>query len=152
MMWIGRSGQLTMVLIVPGWVMVMTPPQTHVAVDPAASAGLPPMNVFGAAGTHGPAIAGMQGIGVSTPSAAAVAAATLGLARLMHMPNGGTFMIGTMSVMVAAGLPSTTTLVDGGTTDSVAGATPKLHCSVAVAVTCGPPIEARPSGRWLVLR
>ena len=43
---------------------------------------------------HGAAVAGRQGIGVRTPSAAAVAAATIGLAGLEHMPNGATFTIG----------------------------------------------------------
>ena len=37
----------------------------------------------------------MQGIGVSTPRAAAVAAATVGFAIELHIPNGMMFTIGT---------------------------------------------------------
>jgi hypothetical protein len=37
----------------------------------------------------------MHGIGVNTPMAAAVAAATAGFAGDMHMPNGVMFAIGT---------------------------------------------------------
>jgi hypothetical protein len=36
----------------------------------------------------------MQGIGVSTPNAAAVAAATAGLAGDIHIPNGMMFVMG----------------------------------------------------------
>ncbi|MNG34964.1 hypothetical protein D3C84_1215890 [compost metagenome] len=56
---------------------------------------MPPSNkVGGPPGIHGVAVAGMHGIGVSTPSAAAVAAATVGLARLVHMPKVLTFTNG----------------------------------------------------------
>jgi hypothetical protein len=37
----------------------------------------------------------MQGIGVSTPSAAAVAAATVGFNAELHMPNVGILVTGT---------------------------------------------------------
>lgn len=49
----------------------------------------------GAPGTQGAGVAGTQGIGVSTPIAAAVAAATVGLDGDWHMPNGGMFIMGT---------------------------------------------------------
>ena len=87
----------------------MTPPYAHWQVAPIVSAGLPPMRVCVAPFIHGATVAGMHGMGVSTPSAAAVAAATVGLARLVHMPKGGMFAPGTMSVIAAAGLPSTST-------------------------------------------
>lgn len=77
-------------------------------------------------------------MGVRTPSAAAVAAATVGLARDVHMPNGGTLTTGAASVIVAAGRPSTSTRADGRT-PSVAGATPNEHMSMADAATCGRP-------------
>ncbi|MNN95372.1 hypothetical protein D3C81_2141630 [compost metagenome] len=54
---------------------------------PSSTVGAPP-------GIHGAAVAGMQGMGVSTPMAAAVAAATVGLARLWHMPKVGMFTSG----------------------------------------------------------
>jgi hypothetical protein len=49
----------------------------------------------GAPGTQGAAVAGIQGIGVNTPIAAAVAAATVGLAGELHTPKGSMFSIGT---------------------------------------------------------
>ena len=72
----------------------------------------------------------MQGMGVSTPSAAAVAAATVGLAGLLHMPNGMMLTIGLWSMMFAAGTNDVITLLTGRTTSEL-GATPKLHCSMA---------------------
>jgi len=36
----------------------------------------------------------MHGWGVKTPNAAVVAAATMGLAMLMHIPNGAIFTMG----------------------------------------------------------
>jgi hypothetical protein len=116
--------------------MVITPPHAQLHSDPAVSAGEPPICVRIAPGFHGPAETGTHGIGVSTPSAADVAAATVGFARLVHIPNGGMFMNGTMSLMVAAGLPSMNTRLIG-TTFNVDGATPKLHVIIAVAVTLG---------------
>ena len=41
-----------------------------------------------------PVVCGMQGYGVRTPSAAAVAAATCGFARDVHIPNGCMFDFG----------------------------------------------------------
>jgi hypothetical protein len=58
------------------------------------SAGMPPTNTVGAPGDQGEAVAGMQGCGVKTPEAAAVAAATMGLAGLWHRPKGAMFIIG----------------------------------------------------------
>lgn len=75
-------------------------------------------------GAHGEAHAGTQGIGVSTPPALAVADATVGLERLLHIPNViGSFGI---SIMVATGkFPPMTVLCD--VTISDAGAAPKEH-------------------------
>jgi len=39
-------------------------------------------------GTHGAGVLGIQGMGVSTPRAAAVAAATVGFASDVHTPKG----------------------------------------------------------------
>src|SRR5260370_34353823 len=47
----------------------------------------------------GATVAGTQAIGVSTPSAAAVALATVGLARLAHKPKGWMFAIRIWSMM-----------------------------------------------------
>jgi hypothetical protein len=58
----------------------MTPPYAHWHVEPAVSAGEPPIKVLTAPGFHG-VVTGTHGIGVSTPSAALVAAATLRAGR-----------------------------------------------------------------------
>jgi hypothetical protein len=128
------------VRIAPGIVIEMTPPKAQTHVEPATKAGLPPIVVVGAFGVHGPVTAGVHGIGVSTPRAAAVADATAGLLRLEHIANDPTFSIGTMSAIAAAGMPSIVTRA-AGRTDRVAGATPKLHCSMAPAVTDAAPIR-----------
>ena len=73
----------------------MTPPLMQVHFDASSSAGKLPISTVGAPGTHGLGVAGTHGIGVSTPDAAAVAAATVGFARLKHIPNGKMFSIGT---------------------------------------------------------
>lgn len=45
-------------------------------------------------GTQGAGVTGIQGIGVNTPNAAAVAAATVGLANEVHMANGKILTMG----------------------------------------------------------
>lgn len=72
---------------------------------------------------------GTQGIGVKTPSAAAVAAATAGFAGDEHMPNGIIFTIGLLSMMFASGGPVIVRF--SGSTTSELGAKPKLHWSIA---------------------
>ena len=79
------------------------PPQAQLAMQELLRAGMPPIITVGEPGFHGPAGTGMQGIGVRTPSAAAVAAATCGFDNDWHMPNGGMFMFGTMSITLPAG-------------------------------------------------
>jgi len=100
--------------------------------------------VCGAIGIHGAGTTGTQGIGVSAPSAAAVAAATVGLASDWHMPNGAMFAPGATSVMVATGRPST--IGRGATTESVDGASPKLHMIIAPDTAHGLPIGAHHFG------
>jgi predicted TPR repeat methyltransferase len=121
-------------LVVPGLVTLMTPPQLHMHLDVLFSAGWPPSSTVAEPGAQGAAVKGTQGIGVSTPSAAAVAAATVGLDGELHMPNGGILAIGLLSMMVAAGGPSASTL-DCGITTSVDGATPNVHWSMAPIAT-----------------
>ena len=48
----------------------------------------------GAPVTQGAGVFGTHGIGVNAPIAAEVAAATAGLAMLIHMPKGGMFAMG----------------------------------------------------------
>ena len=105
----------------------------HMHVDVLLSAGIPPIMQVAEPGTQGAVVAGMQGIGVSTPNAAAVAAATIGLAMDMHMPKGGILTIGAKSIMLAAGVVAMVLLI--GSTDRTEGANPKEHIIIAPAVT-----------------
>ena len=72
----------------------MTPPQLHISLELLSSVGMLPIKMVGDPTIQGDAVAGTQGIGVSTPSAAAVAAATVGFDGDIHIPNGGMFTIG----------------------------------------------------------
>lgn len=83
-----------MTVTCPGLTIWITPAHRHISLQVLSSAGLPPVSTVAAPGSHGPGVAGTHGIGVSAPSAAAVALATVGLARLLHMPKGGMFTIG----------------------------------------------------------
>jgi hypothetical protein len=87
----------------PGATMEITPPHRHVHLLVLLRAGIISMSTVGEPGTHGAGVLGIHGIGVRTPSAAAVAEATVGLAKLVHIPNGRMFTIGIWSVMLAAG-------------------------------------------------
>ena len=80
------------------------PPQEHMHFDVVLSTGMLATTTVGAPGIHG-VVTGMHGIGVSTPSAAAVAAATVGFESDMHIPNGGMFASGLQSMIVATGTP-----------------------------------------------
>ncbi len=75
--------------------MLTVPAHMHMHVDVLLRMGMLPSSTVGEPGIQGAAVAGMQGMGVNTPSAAAVAAATIGFAGEMHMPNGMMFIIGT---------------------------------------------------------
>jgi len=83
----------------------MTPPQVHMSVEVLLRAGMPPIVTIGEPGAQGATVTGMQGIGVSTPSAAVVAEATAGFEGVMHIPNVGMFTIGKLSIIVAASSP-----------------------------------------------
>jgi hypothetical protein len=98
-----------------------------------SSAGMLPINTVGAPGTHGAGVTGVQGSGVKTPNFAAVAAATTGLAMLLHMLNGKIFTNGLLSMMLAMGSDCKTRLT--GKTMSEDGATPNEHCIIAPILT-----------------
>jgi hypothetical protein len=114
----------------------MIPPQLHISFEELLSAGLLAIITVGAPGTQGALVTGMQGIGVSTPSAAAVAAATVGFAIDWHMPNGMTFFIGILSMIVANGIVETTLF--SGVTIKADGAIPKEHWHIAPPHTPNP--------------
>lgn len=63
----------------------MTPPKLHIDLLELLRAGIPPISTVGQPGTQGVAT-GVHGIGVRTPMAAAVAAATAGFAGELHIP------------------------------------------------------------------
>ena len=112
----------------------------HISVLLASNAGIGPNNtVGGPPGIHGAAVAGIHGIGVNTPNAAAVAAATMGLAMLLHMPKVGMFTNGIWSIKFAAGMLLVSVRLTGNTFNTV-GAAPKLHCNVAPLQTWGQPM------------
>ena len=113
---------------------LIAPPQMHINLELSFSAGILPIKTVGAPGAHGATVFGIQGIGVKTPNAAEVAAATVGLARELHIPKGNILTMGLLSIMVAAGLLQVNTLLVGNTV-RVEGATPKLHVII-------PPIQA----------
>src|ERR1700730_4629620 len=96
-------------------------------------AGIPPSMQVAEPGAQGAVVTGMQGMGVKTPSAAAVAAATVGLAMDIHMPKVGMLVMGMESAMLAAGAVAFVLLV--GSTMREAGATPKEHIIRAPVVT-----------------
>ena len=119
----------------PGEVIEITPAQLHIHLLEALSAGILPSRTVGEPGSQGAVVIGIQGIGVSTPRAAAVAAATIGLAGDLHIPKGRTLTIGLWSMIVAAGLFEVITLLVG-TTVSDDGAKPIEHFIIAPMHTC----------------
>ena len=120
-------------MIWPGTEIVISPPYAHWHVDVFVSAGRPITCTIGEPGCHGAGITGVHGIGVRTPSAAAVALATAGLARLVQRENGPTFTNGTMSMTVATGAEHA--VVPVGTTFRTPGAAPKVQRVDAPLVT-----------------
>ena len=84
----------------------MVPAQRQVSFEEESIALKLPTITVGQGGAQGAGVAGMQGMGVWTPSAAAVAAMTVGFDGLLHMPNGMMFAMGALSMMVATNLPS----------------------------------------------
>jgi hypothetical protein len=87
-------------------------------------------------GIQGPAGTGMQGAGVGTPKAAAVNAITMGFAILLHMPKGKTFSMGTMAVILPAGVCANTLGV--GKKINEEGATPMAQVASAPVTTSCP--------------
>ena len=71
----------------------------------------------------------------SSAGADAVAAATAGLAGLLHIPNGRMFFMGMLSMMFAAGCSLVFTIFSG-VTMNVPGEAPMEHFSFARLQTC----------------
>jgi len=119
--------QATSTKTCPGKVGEITPPQAHMHLHVRSTTGAPRSSTVGTPGIH-TSVTGMHGIGVNTPNAAAVAAATSGFDGVVHMPNGMILTIGIASRMLAAGVPAVTV---GTTTLKAEGATPNVHINIA---------------------
>jgi hypothetical protein len=101
----------------------------------AVASGIPLAVATADGGAHGATTLGMHGMGVSTPIAAAVAAATIGLAGLWHIAKGMMFIIGMISVMVAAGMVERVSGTPGSPCAvKTEGAMPIVHWSMAPVV------------------
>ena len=79
----------------------------HISFDELFRAGIFFIITVGDPGAQGAVVLGMHGMGVRTPKAAAVAAATVGFAMELHMPKGIILTIGLLSIMVASGMEVT---------------------------------------------
>lgn len=66
-------------MVAPAKLIVIDPPQAHTHCEELFKAGLLAIRTVGDPGAQGAGMTGRQGIGVNTPRAAAVAAATVGL-------------------------------------------------------------------------
>jgi hypothetical protein len=118
----------------PGsWIVIM-PAHMQLQVQVLSSVGCW-ATIVTPPGTQGALVAGMQGCGVRTPIAAEVAAATCGLAMLLHMPNDEMFTIGAKSWILAAGWLLHTGR-PAGTTTRLDGEVPKEHIRIALLTTC----------------
>lgn len=107
---------------------LMAPPKEQKHFEDVVAIGEPP-TIVREGEIHGAAVTGVQGIGVSTPRAAEVAAATVGFASEVHMPKGRMLTNGLVSMMFATGNDELSTRLMGKTF-STEGATPKLHLSM----------------------
>ena len=113
--------------------MEICPPQLHMHLQLLSNAGILAIISF-PPGIQGAAMTGMQGMGVSTPKAAAVAEATVGLAIDWHIPKGMMLTMGLLSMILAMGLFCTKGRM-GSITMKDDGAIPNVHCSIAPAQT-----------------
>ena len=118
----------------------MTPPQVHMHLESVVAMGMSARRTREAE-IHGEPVTGMHGIGVRTPSAAAVAVATVGFAIELHMPKGTMFTIGLESRMFAAGRFDTSTRLTGRTL-STEGARPKEQRVTAPATRGDPTLRS----------
>jgi len=103
----------------------MLPPHVHMSLWLISTAGMAPLIVVVAPGSQGEAVTGTQGIGVRMPLAAAVAAATVGLASDEQAPKGGMLATGMKALVFADG--TGIMICPVGNAMRLAGATPKVH-------------------------
>ena len=117
--------------------MEIVPPKAQTKVESEASPGEPPTVTLEVL-IHIPAGLGIQGCGVRTPSAAAVAAATAGFAMDVHIPQGHTLVNGATLLMFSAGAPPK---VMGRLPISCPGLRPLVHM-ITAPVTTGAAISS----------
>ena len=126
----------------PGTVIFTEPPHMHIHISPPHTTDPVDKSACGLLEIQGDDIAGTHGIGVNvkTPNAAAVAAAvaaaTVGFAMVVHIPKDKTFIIGIKSAMQATGIPEAKTGVLG-ITMSDEGAIPQEHLQSAPQTATG---------------
>lgn len=113
----------------PGLMTSIIPPHVQINFELLLSAGMPAIRTVGEPGIQGAVVTGIQGMGVSTPIAAAVAAATVGFAGDVHIAKGMTLTKGLLSMILATGILVLTLFM--GRTVNEPGANPKLHFSIA---------------------
>jgi hypothetical protein len=119
--------------------MLIIPAHMQVFMQVLSSAGWPFTVSTGEPGVHGETTAGMHGCGVSTPRAAAVAAATWGLAGDMHIPKDAMLAIGAKSMIEPTGMSLHVT-VGLAVAVNVPGAGLIVQASMApVTTSCGIP-------------
>lgn len=112
-------------------------PKAQASTEVLFKAGTPPNMTVGEPTTHGAGVSGVQGTGVGTPIAAAVAETNAGLVGDIHMPKGMMLTIGLLSMMLAAGWLLVIVLFCGNTTRVlIPGGTANMHFSVAPLQTC----------------
>jgi hypothetical protein len=117
----------------PAELILIEPAQEHSNLLSLLRAAILPINTVGAPATQGATVAGIQGMGVRTPNAAAVADVTVGFVMLLHKPNGKILTNGILSIILAAGISTITGLTCN--TTNVEGAVPKVHERTAPEVT-----------------
>ena len=123
----------------PGTRIVMQPgaPKAHARTEVLFNAGMLPSSTVGAPVIHGAGVAGVQGTGVGTPIAAAVADTKAGLVGDMHIPKGGILTMGLWSMILAAGWLLVITRFCGSTMRVlIPGGTANMHFNVAPLQTC----------------
>jgi hypothetical protein len=114
----------------PGAVTAIIPAQVHRHLLSTVASGISLAFIKAEGGAQGAGMTGTQGIGVNTPSAAAVAATTSGFVGLLHIANGSTFTRGIISMIVAVAKASFTTGFPGiSVATNRLGAAPKLQVS-----------------------
>lgn len=115
----------------PGNDIDTTPANPHIHMELLFKAGVPPNKTVGDPGVQA-AVIGVHGMGVNTPSAAAVAVATAGFAILVHKTNGVISAKGVADIILLPGARNPMEKLNGSVSRAL-GATPKLHIFMVCA-------------------